>query len=69
MTLHGVVYAGVEPNCLLLSQGGVSYLLLGGDPAALRDGSTVTVRGTVVKGVMTTCMQGVPFQVSEVRAG
>jgi len=67
VTLEGVVQAGVEGGCKLLLSQGAQYLLLGGDPAVLREGQRVIVRGQVEPGVATTCQQGVPFIVAEVR--
>jgi hypothetical protein len=67
VTIEGVVQAGVEAGCKLLVSQGAQYLLLGGDPAVLREGQRVIVRGKVEAGVATTCQQGVPFIVAEVR--
>jgi len=67
--LDGVVQEGVEAGCLLLLSQGAQYLLLGGDPAVLRIGQRVIVRGKAEPGVATTCQQGVPFIVAEVRPG
>ncbi len=64
-TLRGQVMAGVERGCLLLTFDGVDYLLLGGDPRVVYEGASISVRGSVNRGVMTTCMQGVPFRVAE----
>jgi hypothetical protein len=63
-TLTGTVQDGVESGCLILSSGGRTYLLLGGDRTVLVPGASVTVRGVPTPGVATTCMQGIPFQVS-----
>lgn len=65
MTLTGVVEAGVEANCLVLTHQGVTYLLLDADRAVVRPGARVTVRGRTAPDVVTTCMQGIPFEVSE----
>lgn len=65
MTLRGTVEAGVERGCLVLTHEGVTYLLLDADPDVVRPGARVTVRGRTAPGVMTTCMQGIPFEVSE----
>jgi hypothetical protein len=65
-TLRGTVMPGVEPGCLTLAAGGQVYLLLGGGPA-VRAGARVEVRGRVEKDMLTTCQQGVPFRVSQVR--
>ncbi len=64
ITLSGPVEAGAEPGCLLLRANGRVYLLTGGDKNIVKAGSTVTVRGHVVQ-VMSHCMQGEPFEVTE----
>ena len=69
VVLEGVVQEGVEAGCILLLSQGAQYLLLGGDPAVLRVGQRVIVRGKAEPGVATTCQQGVPFIVAEVRPG
>src|SRR5262245_49843760 len=67
MTLTGVVEEGVEHGCLVMNSGGKTYQLVGGDPAVVRAGAHLTVRGRLSPGLMTTCMQGDPFVVSEAR--
>ena len=67
VTIEGVVQSGVEAGCKLLLSQGAQYLLLGGDPAVLREGQRVVVRGQAQPGVATTCQQGVPFIVAEVK--
>jgi hypothetical protein len=69
ISVTGQVEQGVEAGCLLLRTDGKSYLLVGGDRNILKAGSTVTVRGHVITGTMSHCMQGQPFQVSEARLG
>jgi hypothetical protein len=69
VTLEGVVEPGVEAGCTLLISQGAQYLLLGGDPAVLRAGQRVIVRGKAEPGVATTCQQGVPFIVAEAKPG
>jgi hypothetical protein len=64
-TLTGDVEPGVEAGCLLLRDGGKTYLLIGGDPAVVRAGARVRVTGRVNTDLKSYCMQGVPFQVSE----
>ncbi|WP_246274640.1 hypothetical protein [Phytohabitans houttuyneae] len=63
--ISGTVVEGVEMGCRLLDQ----YLLLPG-PGINRDdlrvGATLTVRGRVERGMMTTCQQGTPFVVTEI---
>jgi hypothetical protein len=65
LTLTGQVEPGVEHNCLILKTGGKTYLLLGGDPAVVYEGAHVRVTGRLAPDVMSYCMQGTPFQVSE----
>ena len=67
ITLTGEIEEGVEAGCMLLRAGDRAYLLLGGDRNMIRQGGRVTVRGKPQPGLMTTCQQGTPFQVSEVR--
>ncbi|WP_305788821.1 hypothetical protein [Symbioplanes lichenis] len=65
-TLSGTIEAGVEPNCLILGK----HLLVFKDPAlqsAAKAGASVTVTGRVATGMMTTCMQGTPFEVTAIR--
>ena len=63
-TLTGVLAAGVEAGCLLLQEGGRSWLLLGPDVAGARPGTRVVVVGTPSPGTMSTCQQGTPFVVT-----
>ena len=67
ITLSGQVEAGVEVNCLILRAGGKVYQLMGGDQNVIKAGNNVTVRGHVATGVMSYCMQGEPFQITEAR--
>jgi hypothetical protein len=70
LTLTGTVVEGVEANCLLLDSPAGSYLLLaqpGVDRSLFRVGARITVRGRVGADIMTTCQQGTPFMVVEVR--
>lgn len=65
VTVTGRVQAGVEARCHLLPSPGRSpYLLIGGDPAVIRPGAHVVVRGRPDPGAVTTCMQGIPLRVS-----
>lgn len=64
-TMTGVVEAGVEYGCLVLNANGVTYTLVGGDRAVLRPGARVTVRGRPNPSLVTTCQQGVAFEVAE----
>ena len=47
---------------------GKSYELMGGDPAVVKAGARVRVTGYVAVGVMSHCMQGQPFRVTEAHA-
>jgi hypothetical protein len=70
-TLTGTVAAGVEPGCLLLNGSSGSHLLVIKDAkarAAATVGASVTVVGKPQPDMMTTCQQGTPFLVSEIRA-
>jgi hypothetical protein len=67
ITLTGEIEEGVEAGCMLLRAGDRAYLLLGGDREMIRKGGRVTVRGKAQPGLMTTCQQGTPFQVAEIR--
>ena len=67
ITLTGIPEEGVESGCVVMRSGEQLYNLLGGDKATLLSGRTVLVRGRPQPGLMTTCQQGTPFQVSEVR--
>jgi len=64
--LRGSVEAGVEPGCLILRSGGETYGLYGGDPKVLKVGAKVVVQGVAQPDMITTCQQGIPFQVTEV---
>lgn len=66
-TMTGRVEAGVEPGCLIMKTPTETYLLLGGDRQVVQPGAWITVRGKPNPGLMTTCQQGVPFEVSEAR--
>ena len=68
VTLTGTLQEGVEGNCVLLKTPDRLYQLIGGDRSKL-DGSKsskVTVTGRVAVGMMTTCQQGTPFQVTDI---
>ncbi|GAB3506384.1 hypothetical protein [Amycolatopsis cihanbeyliensis] len=68
ITVRGVVQQGVEPGCLVLTGSDQVYLLVG-ERARLEPGAEVQVRGTPEPGLMTTCQQGTPLRVAEVRPG
>ena len=72
LTVTGQVVEGVEPGCLLLLSGASEYLLVVSrdvDRSALRPGAEVTVRGRLEPNLLSTCQQGTPFIVTEVRSG
>jgi hypothetical protein len=69
LTLTGELQEGVEPGCVVLRTGDKLYVLIGGDRSKMQ-GSTsskVTVTGKPEPGLMTTCQQGTPFRVTEMR--
>jgi len=70
VTLRGTVREGVETGCVLLADddGTVLANLLGNDAPELTAGAKVEVTGSFLQGVMTTCQQGPPFQVTAVKA-
>lgn len=67
ITLTGDVMAGVEPGCIVLKASNQTFLLVGGDRARLDRGGKITVRGRTDPGLMTTCQQGTPLRVLELR--
>jgi len=68
ITVRGQVAEGVEAGCLLLNtDDGRSFLLLGGDRGLIGSGGRLEVVGQPQPDLMTTCQQGTPFQVSQVR--
>lgn len=64
VTLDGVVEAGVEPGCKVLTAAGQMYLVLGQDVPL---GVPVRVTGVLQPGVLTTCQQGTPIRVTAVQ--
>jgi hypothetical protein len=67
ITITGTPTEGVENGCIVMQSGNTLYLLLGGERSALMSGRPVAVRGTPAPGLMTTCQQGTPFQVTDVK--
>ncbi|SFQ58926.1 hypothetical protein SAMN05421810_11070 [Amycolatopsis arida] len=65
--MRGVVQDGVEPGCLILATGTEQYLLLGAGGAMAKPGAEVVVTGRVEPDTLTTCQQGVPLAVTDVR--
>jgi hypothetical protein len=66
VVLTGAVHAGAEPSCLLLTFDKLEYLLVTPQATDLAAGDSVTVVGHVVPGIVTHCMQGMPFQVDKI---
>jgi hypothetical protein len=66
-TISGQVQEGVQRGCLVLSDSTGTYQLLGGDPTVVYAGANVMLTGHVVTGVMSYCMQGKPFQITQAR--
>jgi hypothetical protein len=64
MTITGQVEEGVESGCLVMRYDGQTYQLVGGDKSVVRAGARLTMRGSTVD-LLSTCMQGKPFQVLE----
>lgn len=69
ITVTGTLQEGVEGNCLLLRTPERLYQLIGGDRSKLNGNTStkVTVTGRIAVGMMTTCQQGTPFQVTDIR--
>ena len=68
VTIRGQVEAGVEAGCVLLkAEDGQAYLLVGGDRMLIAAGGRLEVVGEPQPGLMTTCQQGIPFQVAQAR--
>lgn len=64
ITVDGVVEAGVEPGCRVLTANGSSYQVIGGDVPV---GVPVRITGVLQPGVLTTCQQGTPIRVTKVQ--
>ena len=64
----GVVEAGVENGCVILRTATETYQLMGSTDPLLQPGERVTVVGRPQQDLATTCQQGTPLQVLEVRA-
>ncbi|MEV6495461.1 trypsin-like serine protease, partial [Actinoplanes sp. NPDC051633] len=63
--LTGVVETGTESGCLVLTAGGVTYTLAGGDGAVVKAGATVHVSGYRAPSATSSCTQGVRFRVTQ----
>jgi hypothetical protein len=69
-TISGTLSAGVEPHCLILRDATGSHSIYFHDEslrAQAPAGAQVTLVGHPEPGMMTTCQQGEPFIVTEVR--
>lgn len=70
VTVTGRIVEGVEPGCLVLRAENADYLLIlprGTDRAQVTVGETVAVRGRLASELATTCQQGTPLVVAEIR--
>jgi hypothetical protein len=69
VTLTGDLQQGVEGGCVLLRTPDRLYQLIGGDRSKMQGSRAthVVVTGKVATGMMTTCQQGTPFRVTEMR--
>ena len=68
VTVRGRVEEGVELGCVVLrADDGVVWLLIGADPAIARPGARVEVVGDARIDMVTTCMQGTPLAVAQIR--
>jgi hypothetical protein len=67
LTLRGVVQPGVEAGCLLLSAPQGMFVIVGPAESRLRAGMEVELFGAADDTRLTTCQQGQPFIVTEIR--
>jgi predicted small secreted protein len=65
ITIDGIIEAGVEPGCKVLTAGNTKYLILGGGDVQM--GVPVRVEGTLQPGVLSTCQQGTPLRATSVK--
>ncbi|MCW2622200.1 MAG: hypothetical protein JWL64_1802 [Frankiales bacterium] len=66
VSIQGTVSAGVEAGCLVLSNAGGQYALIGAAVTPDVIGQEVIVTGTAAEDLATTCQQGTPFNVTQV---
>ena len=66
VVVDGVIEAGVEPGCRVLTACSIRYLLLGGGEDVPL-GVPVRVQGLLQPGVLSTCQQGTPLRVTDVQ--
>ena len=67
--VEGTVRRGVERGCLVLHTSDAVYLLLGPGAVDLSPGEVVVVAGVLSPQTATSCMQGSPLLVRDVRPG
>jgi hypothetical protein len=67
ITVRGLVQAGVEHNCLVLTADGVTYNLINGDPKIVFPGALVEVTGRLLRYAGSYCQQGRILQVTEAK--
>jgi hypothetical protein len=65
VTIDGIIEAGVEPGCKILTAGNTRYLILGAQDAPMD--VPVRVEGVLQPGVLSTCQQGTPLRVTSVK--
>jgi hypothetical protein len=66
-TIIGVVEEGVEHGCIMLRTTGELYQLVGTANPIIKPGARLRVTGRPNPTLITTCQQGTPFQVVDVR--
>ena len=64
----GLVEAGVENGCVILRTETETYQLMGSMDPLIQPGARLTILGRPQTDIATTCQQGTPLQVLEVRA-
>jgi len=64
IVLTGVVQAGTESGCLVMTVGADTYNLVGGDAAVVKAGATVHVTGYRAPVATGTCTQGTRFKIT-----
>jgi hypothetical protein len=67
-TIRGEVAKGVEAGCMMLkTDNGRAYLLIFDGSTLITEGARLEAVGRPNPDLMTTCQQGIPFQVSRLR--
>jgi hypothetical protein len=67
ITVVGVIEEGVEHGCTILRSGEALYQLIGSTDPLIVIGARLSVTGKPNPGLVTTCQQGLPLQVTAVR--